>query len=187
MTLMNAIFIALGLFFVAIPSVLLPLIKKDKGERKKQNNKNIGEIQVISGQSVSKPYNNDSQWSELTSDNIITSLNNYYVCSEDKTDNFLYGLNKTNIGGRECIFLDGGNTVFGRGADVDVVIRDPSVSRRHFSIRINNESAFIIDLGSTNGTYLNEQRVVEALKMFPGDQIKAGSVKIDFLKCEIEK
>jgi len=46
-------------------------------------------------------------------------------------------------------------TVIGRGTDADVVLDDTGVSRRHAEIHITDGRARIIDLGSTNGTFVD--------------------------------
>ena len=50
-------------------------------------------------------------------------------------------------------------TTIGRSSDCQVVLSDPNVSRRHAEIRHIGEGYSLIDLGSTNGTEVNGQRV----------------------------
>lgn len=50
-------------------------------------------------------------------------------------------------------------TVFGRGVDADITIRDSSASRRHFELQWDGERAQVKDLGSTNGTTTGGRRV----------------------------
>jgi DNA-binding NtrC family response regulator len=50
----------------------------------------------------------------------------------------------------------------GTSADNDVVLTDPTVSRRHAQIRITSHGLLVRDLESTNGTFCNDVRVVEA-------------------------
>ncbi len=50
----------------------------------------------------------------------------------------------------------------GSAADNDVVLTDPTVSRRHAQIRITNQGLLVRDLDSTNGTFCNDVRVLEA-------------------------
>ncbi|MFP4396284.1 MAG: protein kinase domain-containing protein [Anaerolineales bacterium] len=47
----------------------------------------------------------------------------------------------------------------GRAADNDVVLRDEKVSRHHAEIRTDQRGSAVIDLGSTNGTYIDRQRL----------------------------
>jgi pSer/pThr/pTyr-binding forkhead associated (FHA) protein len=53
--------------------------------------------------------------------------------------------------------------VLGRGAECDVVLENPGISRQHAEIIRDEEGGFILkDLGSQNGTLLNKKRVKEA-------------------------
>lgn len=51
-------------------------------------------------------------------------------------------------------------TTFGRGSDADIKIEDPGASRHHCEIRLTNPPR-LVDLGSTNGTWVRGQRVSE--------------------------
>src|SRR5690606_28716987 len=53
-------------------------------------------------------------------------------------------------------------TVIGRGSDADVTITDAGSSRRHAEILWDGERAMLRDLGSTNGTKVNGEKVREA-------------------------
>ncbi|GMA87031.1 hypothetical protein GCM10025868_22810 [Angustibacter aerolatus] len=59
--------------------------------------------------------------------------------------------------------LVGATTVIGRGEEADVVLDDPGVSRRHAEIRVTTDgphlTATLRDLGSTNGTFVDGERV----------------------------
>jgi pSer/pThr/pTyr-binding forkhead associated (FHA) protein len=66
-------------------------------------------------------------------------------------------------------------TVIGRREDCDLRIPLGDVSRKHCRIVRDGEMLKLEDLGSSNGTYLNAQRVQEAL-LSPGDSIQVGPV-----------
>ena len=68
----------------------------------------------------------------------------------------------------------------GRAVECDVVIASKSVSREHTRIRRDGRRWFVDDLGSTNGTYLNGERVVASLPMMDGDSLKVGDVEFSF-------
>jgi predicted component of type VI protein secretion system len=55
--------------------------------------------------------------------------------------------------------VTGAGLVVGRGESSDLVLTDPSVSRRHAMIRRRDGEYAVEDLGSLNGTYLNGNRV----------------------------
>ncbi|MEZ0393888.1 MAG: FHA domain-containing protein [Desulfurococcaceae archaeon] len=57
-------------------------------------------------------------------------------------------------------FLDGvGPFTIGRDLSNDVVVLDPYASRQHARIFVKDDEWFVEDLGSTNGTYLDEERL----------------------------
>ena len=74
--------------------------------------------------------------------------------------------------------LRGGVTVVGR-QEGDILIEDPSVSSRHFQVEERGGQFFIRDLGSSNGTFLND-RMVRSAPLQTGDRIQAGSTLFTF-------
>jgi DNA-binding winged helix-turn-helix (wHTH) protein len=80
---------------------------------------------------------------------------------------------------REWHLSEGSNDV-GRDPECAVSIDSPSVSRRHARVVVTSGAATIEDLGSKNGTYVNEQRVSHAVAVEDGDQIRVGSVTMVF-------
>ena len=64
--------------------------------------------------------------------------------------------------------------VIGRGAQADVFIPDTLASREHCKISFWDNSHFITDLQSRNGTYLND-KPVKVAKLHPGDRIRVGN------------
>jgi DNA-binding NtrC family response regulator len=75
--------------------------------------------------------------------------------------------------------LKDGETKVGKGTDNDIVIADATVSRAHFAIRKDGDRYTLVDLGSTNGTWLEEAQIREAF-LRPGARIKAGEVLLRF-------
>jgi len=69
--------------------------------------------------------------------------------------------------------------VIGRTAD-QVQLSDDSVSRRHAELRPHNDAWVLVDLNSSNGTFLNGQRVVAPIPVKHGDQIRVGSSLLVF-------
>lgn len=67
----------------------------------------------------------------------------------------------------------------GRHSGCDVVIPDPGVSRRHAQIRRDGVAHVITDLGSTNGTIVNEAPVTERV-LEDGDRITIGNTVLEF-------
>jgi len=73
--------------------------------------------------------------------------------------------------------LAGERAVLGRAADCDLVVADARVSRRHAELRREGNCFLLADLGSTNGTLLNGQRLTQALPLRDGDVIELGSAR----------
>lgn len=73
-----------------------------------------------------------------------------------------------------------GAVQIGRGIENDVVLHSDSVSRRHARIEIRAGSYRIVDMHSTNGTYVNDQLVRDD-PLRRGDQIKIGDTILKFL------
>jgi pSer/pThr/pTyr-binding forkhead associated (FHA) protein len=67
--------------------------------------------------------------------------------------------------------------IIGRSADTGVRLGDPTVSRHHCVIEEMEGLLVVRDLGSTNGTYVNGQRVFEALLM-PGHHLTMGNTRL---------
>ncbi|MBI2377601.1 MAG: FHA domain-containing protein [Deltaproteobacteria bacterium] len=79
--------------------------------------------------------------------------------------------------GRACVELATGQEVLiGREAPSTTRIDDPSLSRRHARIWVDHDGAWIEDLGSTNGTWINSVRVIKGL-FGDGDEVHLGSVR----------
>lgn len=69
--------------------------------------------------------------------------------------------------------------VLGRLPECDVVLADPGASRRHAQIRREGEDFTLTDLGSTNGTLVNEEPVTEWI-LEQGDRITIGRTVLEF-------
>lgn len=98
--------------------------------------------------------------------------------------NFLAGLNtimwslmirSPNAEMREYPLKAGTNTL-GRSPDVDVVIQDDSASRYHAQINFNPDNDFleILDLNSTNGTFVNGKEILSTSTLGHQDRIRVG-------------
>ncbi|WP_084074495.1 DUF3662 and FHA domain-containing protein [Demequina sp. NBRC 110052] len=70
-------------------------------------------------------------------------------------------------------YLTGERTVLGRGSESDIVVDDTGVSRRHIELEVTPYGTVLTDLGSTNGTYVEDQKVKEAT-LVDGNAITIG-------------
>ncbi len=52
-----------------------------------------------------------------------------------------------------------GRSVLGRAEPADIVLNDPKISRRHLELRLEAGNLLVRDLGSTNGSYIDDQRI----------------------------
>jgi len=68
--------------------------------------------------------------------------------------------------------LEGLICTLGRAADNAIVLDSPRISRHHAQIRLLPGEAVIEDLGSTNGTWVNAQRLMGPHTLTPGDLIR---------------
>jgi pSer/pThr/pTyr-binding forkhead associated (FHA) protein len=64
--------------------------------------------------------------------------------------------------------------LIGRGSDCNLRLRAEEVSRHHCMIRLAGEGAVLVDLGSSNGTFLNGERVRSQTPVRTGDRIQVG-------------
>jgi hypothetical protein len=63
--------------------------------------------------------------------------------------------------------------------DGDLVLEDPEVSRRHAVLRRSGESVVVEDLESTNGTFVNGERIHGAIAVGAGDQVRVGRTTLE--------
>jgi hypothetical protein len=70
-------------------------------------------------------------------------------------------------------------TVIGRTTDADITLDDTGVSRRHAEVHVQDGVARVIDLGSTNGTFLDGERI-HAGQLANGSTITVGRTRLVF-------
>ena len=76
--------------------------------------------------------------------------------------------------------LTGETTTIGRGVENTIVITSRRVSREHASVQRQGRRVILSDLGSTNGAFLNDERVLAPLELRDGDAITIGDVVLVF-------
>lgn len=76
----------------------------------------------------------------------------------------------------QVFYLDTRSLIIGRDPMSDIIINDPEVSRQHARISETDNGFQIEDLGSTNGTFIDGQRLKsEPVQLVPGQSIGMGS------------
>jgi pSer/pThr/pTyr-binding forkhead associated (FHA) protein len=75
--------------------------------------------------------------------------------------------------------LDGREVTFGRAETSTVMLTDPYVSERHARVYQDGNEWLVADLGSTNGTMLNQAKVTRPTPIAAGDQIGIGKVTVE--------
>ncbi|MHC1766003.1 MAG: AAA-like domain-containing protein [Verrucomicrobiia bacterium] len=74
-----------------------------------------------------------------------------------------------------------GTCTIGRGSTSDIVLNDSKVSRRHALIQPQKQYEFwLLDLGSSNGTYVNGRRISQPVLLRDRDQIELGPFRLVF-------
>jgi hypothetical protein len=72
----------------------------------------------------------------------------------------------------------GGDVVLGRGETAEIRLNDPFASSRHARVYEQGRILVIEDLGSTNGTYLNEELLDGPRPLHPGDRVRIGDSEL---------
>jgi adenylate cyclase len=82
--------------------------------------------------------------------------------------------------------LQPGNNTIGRMSGNDIVILDPSASRFHAKVVLEdkNQSITLFDLGSTNGTYVNRDRIGSPRTLEENDVIRIGQHTMDLTRVD---
>jgi VWFA-related protein len=73
-----------------------------------------------------------------------------------------------------------GTTNVGRGTDNHIVLDDPTVSRHHAWIKVDGEDFLVFDIGSGNGTFVNDERIEAPRRLQNGDVVRFGEATFVF-------
>jgi diguanylate cyclase (GGDEF)-like protein len=92
----------------------------------------------------------------------------------------IYAPVESELGKRHVLQRD--ITSIGRDRENDIVLDSDSVSRRHARIELRDGAFFVVDLDSTNGTFVNDEpEPVTASQLRQGDQLKIGDTIFKYL------
>jgi pSer/pThr/pTyr-binding forkhead associated (FHA) protein len=78
----------------------------------------------------------------------------------------------------QSVTLDG-NLQIGRADACQVRLDDTYISSFHARIFRRDDGWYVEDLGSTNGTYLNQRRVTSPAELHTGDRLKVGKMTLE--------
>jgi hypothetical protein len=83
---------------------------------------------------------------------------------------------------REKVFLPpAGRVSVGRAPDNDIVLQERGLSKHHAVFEVVDDAVFVVDLGSTNGVWVNDMRVPqERYKLKSGDIVAIGETRITY-------
>ena len=86
--------------------------------------------------------------------------------------------------GSEYVLEDPSSVVVGRSAEADLVLVEGMVSRRHAKFDLARGALSIVDFGSTNGTYVNGERIT-LCELTEGDRVLVGTTILKVIKSNL--
>jgi DNA-binding winged helix-turn-helix (wHTH) protein len=87
-------------------------------------------------------------------------------------------------GDREIDLLEGENEIGREGSRANIVIDDPTVSRRHAVISAGQDRVTVVDCGSKNGTFVGGRRIAaQPVELLDGIDLRVGSVELIYRKA----
>jgi diguanylate cyclase (GGDEF)-like protein len=109
----------------------------------------------------------------------VTRISSLQERASADSESCLVQIHGPNLG--KNYVLDAEEFSIGRDVKNNIVLDLDNVSRRHAIIRTRQGRSYVQDLGSTNGTYLNDQEVLEEAALRSGDLVKVGGAIFKFL------
>jgi pSer/pThr/pTyr-binding forkhead associated (FHA) protein len=82
----------------------------------------------------------------------------------------------------QSVPLGDGPVLIGRGPEAAIRLDDDYVSTRHARIGRTEDTFYVEDLGSTNGTYIGSQRLTQATAIQLGTQVRVGKTTLELKK-----
>lgn len=79
-----------------------------------------------------------------------------------------------------------GNLLIGRHQTADIQLQSPEISRRHAGLSIQNEQLIVIDLQSSNGTFVNDERIENDVVVHEHDKIRFAHIEYIVQQAEID-
>ena len=85
------------------------------------------------------------------------------------------------IAGSKYLLATGTSTL-GRHPESSIFFDDITVSRRHAEVILTGDQARVEDVGSLNGTYLNQRQIDSSQQLVPGDVLQIGKFKLVYFQ-----
>jgi pSer/pThr/pTyr-binding forkhead associated (FHA) protein len=79
-----------------------------------------------------------------------------------------------------------GETLLGRSAYCSIVLSNPLASRQHCALRLDAGALVIEDLESSNGTWVNGERIDKARALVPGDLLRVGTDVLEVIVADAD-
>ena len=117
---------------------------------------------------------------------IITSMNELTALNSDRTYACLIQYSGTNLGRRYV--LGSKQMIIGRADNADIIINEKSISRQHARCSLNGPNLEIVDLNSSNGTFVNDVKIKTKHILVDGDIVRIGKILLKYFAINnIEK
>ena len=78
--------------------------------------------------------------------------------------------------------LGAGKSTIGRHPESSIFFDDITVSRRHAEVTLSGDEVKVTDVGSLNGTYLNQRQIDSSQQLVPGDVLQIGKFKLVYFQ-----
>ena len=78
--------------------------------------------------------------------------------------------------------LGTGRSTIGRHPESSIFFDDITVSRRHAEVILSGNEVKVTDVGSLNGTYLNQRQIDSSQQLVPGDVLQIGKFKLVYFQ-----
>ena len=181
-------FVGVGIFLFVIVGLILFTRKKGKQEVKFSTTHSISDKNktpdYLKYSNTSEPDNGEEteEWTEKLKRDIREEKTVIINKGKFKTEESLgYLVLRSKKLGMYVYEIKQREVIIGRGVESDIFLDDHSVSRMHTKVRIIDKKFFIDDLGSSNGTFINNE-VVYHSELNDGDIITVGEHELIF-KC----
>ena len=73
------------------------------------------------------------------------------------------------------------DVLIGRHQDCDVVLQSSAISRRHAALAVRDDQLWLSDLNSSNGTFVNDLKIVQETLLAAGDIVQFANLKFALL------